>query len=164
MPDTTPLYCTYFGMPLDKKMNSMEEGSGAGGKKSYILLSPPDVREVRQFLCLFDNPVSRFGTVAPSFSAGLGIPRKPATSLPSGVAGALSGVRFRVDYNVPLTNRGSGDFIWLLLRFKGEISMWDGGAETQDRTQAAPALFTLGLDAPSDGLSNLLSTSEQGVH
>lgn len=160
-----PLYRKYSGMPLDK-MNSMEEVSDGRGREGCILLSPPDVREVRQFICLLDDPVNSSGIMATGFNTGMGICRKPTTSFPSGVSGSLSGVRCRVNNsNVPVTNgRPTGDFILLLFRLQSRIALWDWSAETQNGAQTPPILFTLGLDTPCDGFFDFLSTSQQDVH
>lgn len=96
-----------------------EEGS------AVFLLSPSNVRELRQFFSLFNDPMDHSGIVAPSFRASVSIHWESAASFPPGASGVLSGVRFRVDDDVPLGVRQSEDFIWLPLRLQGRILMWD---------------------------------------
>lgn len=149
-------------MSIDGEDGTQGRRLARGGKGSRRLFSPPDVREVGQFLCPVQDPVGPFGTVAPSFGPGIGVALR--TSLPLGCPRALPVLGVGVGHHVPTASAGPAAFPHLLLGSWDGVSVHGRGAEAQDGAEASPVLFTLGLDAPGYCLLHLLAAGEQDVH
>lgn len=135
-----------------------------GGMGSWCLFSPPDVREVGQFVCPVHDPVWPFGTVAPSFYPGMGIQVALGTSLSLRCSQALPVVRVGVGQHVPTASSGFVGFTRLLLGSQDGVTVRSRGAETQDGAETSPVLFALGLDTSCYCLFHLLATGEQDIH
>lgn len=155
-------------MSIDGKMGLNGGGfqwrGRMGGTGSWCLFSPPDVREVGQFICPVHDPLCPFGTVAPSFHPGMGVQVALGTSLSLRCSRALPVVGVGVGQHVPAASSGLAAFPGLLLGTQDGVAVHSRGAEAQNGAETSPVLFALGLDASCYCLFHLLATGEQDIH
>lgn len=107
----------------DGLKGSFQRRGRVGVTGARCLFSPPDVREVGQFVCPVHDPMCPFGTVGPSFHPGMGVRVALGTSLSLGCSRALPGVRLRVGQDVPAASGGFASFSQLLLGAQDGITV-----------------------------------------